>query len=162
MTYASEDFEWWDLEECDLGAHLYNILAPIQLGECDYDNSWEVFERENPSGAFAWRVGSRYRQLEDAIVALRPIQKLLASPSLPIASRRGTINRDEWIRMSIDLFLFRSAGIRDHCLHLTNEVFDLGLKPINVRMSTIAKAGALAGDRRSPSPAGGRGRCPRA
>jgi hypothetical protein len=143
MTYADADFQWWDLEESDLDAHLYNIIAPIQLGKRDYENSWEVFTRENPGGAYAWQVSSRYRQLEDAIVALRVIQKLLASPRIPVPTRRGDINRDEWIRMSIDLFLFRFAGIRDHCLHLVNELFELGMKPFDVRMSKVLKAPQL-------------------
>jgi hypothetical protein len=139
MPYDAGDFRWWDLEEPDLAAHLYNILAPIQLGDRNYNNSWDQFQRENPVGAYAWLVGTRYKWLEEAIVVLRPVQKLLANPDLAVRTDRGDINRDEWLRMTVDLFLFRFAGIRDHCLHLVNELYEFILPPLEVRMSKVIK-----------------------
>jgi len=38
------------------------------------------------------------------------------------------------------VFLFRAAGIRDHCLHLVNDVYELGLRPFDVRVSKVVKA----------------------
>ncbi|MDX2087891.1 MAG: hypothetical protein SFX73_08575 [Kofleriaceae bacterium] len=116
---------------------LYGILAPIQLGQDDYNNDWNEFQRRNPAGAYAWSVGARHDNLEQSIIALRPVQKFVRVRRFPISTTRGNITREEWLRATIDLFLFRIAGIRDHCLHLVAEVFELGLPPLEVKTKKI-------------------------
>lgn len=145
MSHAKGDYHWWDLDGTKLAGLLYNTLTPIQLGEDDYGNDWNEFQRRNTAGAYAWQVGSQHEVLEQAIIALRPIQKFVRLRRLPIATTRGNITRDEWLRATIDLFLFRISGIRDHCLHLVSEVFELGLPPIDVKLKRVLNAVGIKG-----------------
>ena len=117
MSHAKGDYHWWDLDGSELAGILYAASAPIQLGDDDYNNDWDEFQRRNPAGAYAWSVGSQHEVFDQAIIGLRPVQKLVRVRRLPIATTRGNITREEWLRATIDLFLFRLGGIRDHCLH---------------------------------------------
>jgi hypothetical protein len=147
MSYAKGDYRWWGLDENDLGAVLYNILAPIQFGDDDYGNDWSEFEKRNPGGAYAWRVASQHKVLDQAVIALRPVQKFVRVRRLPISTPKGNITREEWLRATIDLFLFRTMGIRDHCLHLVSEVFELGLAPLEVKLRKVTGAADIQGTR---------------
>jgi hypothetical protein len=145
LSHAKGDYHWWDLDGTQLAGLLYNTLTPIQLGEDDYGNEWNEFQRRNPAGAYAWQVGSQHEVLDQAIIALRPVQKFVRLRRLPIPTTRGNITRDEWLRATIDLFLFRMSGIRDHCLHVVSDVFELGLSPIDVKLKKIINAVGIKG-----------------
>ena len=145
MSHAKGDYHWWDLDGSELAGILYAALAPIQLGDDDYNNDWDEFQRRNPAGAYAWSVGSQHEVLDQAIIGLRPVQKFVRVRRLPIATTRGNITREEWLRATIDLFLFRLGGIRDHCLHLVSEIFELHLSPIEVKPKRILGAPGING-----------------
>lgn len=145
MSHAKGDYHWWDLNGTEMAGILYGTLVPIQLGEDDYNNDWSEFQRRNPAGAYAWSVGSRHELLDQAIIALRPVQKFVRVRRLPISTTRGNITREEWLRATIDLFLFRMTGIRDHCLHLVSEVFELQLPPLEVKTKTILSSPEVKG-----------------
>jgi hypothetical protein len=145
MSHAKGDYHWWDLDGTELAGILFGVLAPIQLGEDNYNNDWDEFQRRNPAGAYAWSVGSRHDVLDQAIIGLRPVQKFVRVRRLPIATIRGNITREEWLRATIDLFLFRLGGIRDHCLHLVSEIFELRLSPLEVKPRKILGAAGIKG-----------------
>jgi hypothetical protein len=145
MSHAKGDYHWWDLDGTELAGLLYNTLMPIQLGGDDYGSDWDEFQRRNPAGAYAWQVGAQHEVLEQAIIALRPVQKFVRLRRLPIATARGNITREEWLRATVDLFLFRMSGIRDHCLHLVSLVFELGLPPLEVKLHKILNAVDIKG-----------------
>lgn len=111
-------FECWDIDGDDVGAALYAVLAPIQLGGTDY-TSWERFREDHLGGAYAWLVGGEHRALNGALVSLRTIQKMLTLEPFPIRTRIGdNIGREEWLRLTIDVGLFRFASIRDQACEL--------------------------------------------
>jgi hypothetical protein len=145
MSHAKGDYHWWDLDGTELAGLLYNTLAPIQIGDDDYCNDWNEFQRRNPAGAYAWQVGSQHEVLDQAIMSLRPVQKFVRVRRLPVATTRGNITREEWLRATIDLFLFRMSGIRDHCLHLLSDVFELGLPALEVKLRKILNAPGIKG-----------------
>jgi hypothetical protein len=145
MSHGGRDYHWWDLDGTELAGVLHSVLMPIQLGADDYGNDWDEFQRLNPAGAYAWQVGSQHEVLDQAIIALRPVQKFVRVRRLPIATSRGNITREEWLRATIDLFLFRMSGIRDHCLHLVSVVFELGFAPLDVKSNKILNAVGIKG-----------------
>ena len=102
MKNISEDYPWWDLGECDLDAALYNITAPFILSDPEYQD-WSDFEEKDPDLAYAWEVGGRFRNLEESIIALRPIVQMLGVTSFPIPSTIRPIDRYVWLRAVLDL-----------------------------------------------------------
>ena len=79
------EYQWWGLSECELDAMLYNILAPFVLTDHTYED-WNDFKRKDPHLAYAWIVETRFRNIEESIIALRPILQMLGVKSFPIPS----------------------------------------------------------------------------
>ena len=90
MSHGKGDYHWWDLDGTELAGLLYNTLMPIQLGADDYGNDWGEFQRRNPAGAYAWQVGSQHEVLDQAIIALRPVQKFVRVRGYPSRPREET------------------------------------------------------------------------
>ena len=140
-SQTDPDFEWWDIDGNNLGATLYAVLSPIQLGDRDY-TSWEQFREDLPGCAYAWCVGVQHRALNDALESLRIIQKLFSIETFPVKTRVGSnIGREEWLRLSIDVGLFRFASIRDQAQNLVAVLYELDLPSRKRSLRDIKRKG---------------------
>lgn len=140
-SQTNSDFEWWDIDGDDLGGALYAVISPIQLGDRDY-TSWDEFRAELPGCAYAWLVATEHRALDDALISLRIVQKLFSIETLPLKTRvGGSIGREEWLRLSIDVGLFRFASIRDQAQNLVAVLYELDLPSRNRSLDKIRRQG---------------------
>jgi hypothetical protein len=117
------NYPWWDLEGCEL------------LGLLLYEGG------EGYAGA----VNQRFNNLEQSIIALRPIVQMLGVSSFPIPSAVRPIDRYVWLRAIIDLAFFRFSVIRDNCFFLVSEVFKLKLNPFQMSLGNLKKQKELYG-----------------
>lgn len=117
-------YPWWDLEGCELlGLLLY----------------------EGGDGGYAEAVNQRFTNLEQSIIALRPIVQMLGVSHFPVPSAVRPIDRYVWLRAIIDLAVFRFSVIRDCCYFLVSEVYELKINPFQMSLANLKKQKELNG-----------------
>lgn len=97
------EFGYWSVSESNLDVHLYNILAPIDLG-FDEQITWNEFEKKYPHTAYAWKVRDKFIPLMNVFEDIQMIQKLVTVSQFPIKCAYKGITRYEWLRVTLDLF----------------------------------------------------------
>ncbi len=91
----AEDFDdWLSLEELELVGHVYDLAMPIHLGEHDYNTLLTIA----PDRAYVVDVHYRISRLVDRFNSLNIIYQMLAVKTFPLASQRGAISRENWVR----------------------------------------------------------------
>jgi hypothetical protein len=139
----SDAFEdWLSLEQCEFVGHIYDLTMPIQLGGHDYDTLLTIA----PDRAYVLDVHDRISRLVDRFNSLNMIFQMLAIENFPLASRRGPIPREDWVRIILDVLLVRLTSIRDCTYLLVAEVFELGMDPRNVSRKTLRKNPSIPSD----------------
>lgn len=64
---------------------------------------------------------------------------MLAYDGFPIKTVEGSIFRDQWIRIILDVLLSRLTSIRDCCFLFAAEIYGLGIDPPNVNLGSLKK-----------------------
>jgi hypothetical protein len=113
----------------------YDLSQPIYLGDRDYD----TLVSEAPEAAYLINVHYRVDILSRRFESLNIIYRLLSFNDFPVSTPAGSISREHWVRIALDVLLSRLTSIRDCSFLLIADVFELGLEPKNVSRSQLKK-----------------------
>lgn len=120
-----ENFERLSLDDSLFIGVTYDLSQPLYLGDRDYD----TLVSQAPEAAYVIDVHFRVHALLTRFESLNIVYKLLSLKSFPISTPSGTISREYWVRITLDVLLSRLTSIRDCTFLLIAEVFELGLDP---------------------------------
>lgn len=70
---------------------------------------------------------------------LRLVPQMLGVAEVPVKSRVRDITRYEWLQSCLELALYRFSSIRDISYHLVNELLELNIPSLDVRLTAIEK-----------------------
>lgn len=135
----NNDFAWrYDLEEEEFVYKIISMSQPIHLwdGETDYAE----LLRENPHRAYVIAIQYFTLIIVDRFKSLNVLDRMFAYDSFPISTTEGSIFRDDWIRIVLDVLLSRLTSIRDCCFLFIAEIYELGLDPRKVNLEALKKA----------------------
>lgn len=133
------DYYWWDLEESNFKAVLYDSINTYFLHDHPYKD-WEEFSTADPHMAYAHLTYVRFDALEQQFVDLRVIPQMLGAKEVPLPSLVQDINRYDWLKSIVDLALFRFASLRDIAYHFVNEVLEINLPDHKLNIKQLGKA----------------------
>jgi hypothetical protein len=132
------DFAWrYDLEEEEFVYKIISMSQPIHLwdGATDYAE----LSRDNPHRAYVIAVQHFTLIIVDRFKSLNVLDRMFAYDGFPIATTDGSIFRDDWIRIILDVLLSRLTSIRDCCFLFIAEIYELGLDPRKVNLETLKR-----------------------
>lgn len=118
----------------------YDLAQPIYLNGEDYD----TLLSEAPEAAYVVNVHYRVHMLVRRYASLNIVFSLLAFSDFPISTSAGSISRERWIRVTLDVLLSRLTSIRDCVFFLISEIFELGLDPRNTTKYKIKSHPTIA------------------
>lgn len=126
-------FHYWCIES-DLDSYLYSIFMPLNLGE-EKTINLDLY----PELEYANEIHFRWKCLNEGLISLQVLQKMLRKTDFPIELGVGSINRLEWFRITSDLVLYRFNALRDYAYQLANSVLELELKPFNIKLNDFKR-----------------------
>jgi hypothetical protein len=132
------EYKYWSISECELDVYLYNILAPLDLG-FDENITWDEFKNTYPHWTYAWIVRNDFMRLLYNFQDIQAVQKMFRIDKFPINSNLCSINRYDFMRITLDLLLYRVSSVRDLLLHVVNSTYEYNLDSRNVNIRTIRK-----------------------
>jgi hypothetical protein len=136
---CDKDFDWrYDLEQDEFICRIVSMAQAVHLWDGQTLN-FEDLLRDNPHRAYVIAVEYRTLIIVDRFKSLNILDRMLAYEGFPIKTIEGSIFRDQWIRVIIDVLLSRLTSIRDCCFLFVAEIYDLGLDPRNVNLGVLKK-----------------------
>ncbi len=135
---GNNDFTWrYDLEEEEFVYKIISMSQPIHLwdGGADYAE----LSRDNPHRAYVIAISHFTLIIVDRFKSLNVLDRMFAYDGFPIATTDGSIFRDDWIRITLDVLLSRLTSIRDCCFLFIAEIYELGLDPRRVNLETLKR-----------------------
>ncbi len=134
-----KDFNWrYDLEEEEFVCGIISMAQAVHL----WDGPKLMYEdllRENPHRAYVIAIEYRTLKIVDRFKSLNVLDRMLAYEGFPIGTAEGSIFRDQWIRIILDVLLSRLTSIRDCCFLFVAEIYNLGLDPRSVSLASLKK-----------------------
>jgi hypothetical protein len=138
-SVRNNDFAWrYDLEEEEFVYKIISMSQPIHLWDGGTD--YAELLRENPHRAYVIAVQHFTLIIVDRFKSLNVLDRMFAYDSFPISTTEGSIFRDDWIRIVLDVLLSRLTSIRDCCFLFIAEIYELGLDPRKVNLKALKKA----------------------
>lgn len=138
-SVQANDFAWrYDLEGEKFVCKIISMSQPIHLwdGELDYPS----LLRENPHRAYVIAIEHFTLIIVDRFKSLNVLDRMFAYDGFPLSATKGSIFRDDWIRIVLDVLLSRLTSIRDCCFLFIAEIYELGLDPRKVNLEALKKA----------------------
>jgi hypothetical protein len=134
----NNDFGWrYDLEEEEFVYKIISMSQPIHLWDAETD--YAELLRDNAHRAYVVAILSFTLIIVDRFKSLNVLDRMFAYDGFPIATTDGSIFRDDWIRIILDVLLSRLTSIRDCCFLFIAEIYELGLDPRKVNLETLKK-----------------------
>ena len=135
----NNEFAWrYDLEEEDFVYKIILMAQPVHLWDGP-NLTYADLLRDNPHRAYVIAIEYRTLIIVDRFKSLNILDRMFAYDRLPIATSDGSIFRDDWIRIILDVLLSRLTSIRDCCFLLVSEIYELGLEPRRVNLESLKK-----------------------
>ena len=130
------DFNWrYDLEEDGFVGTIIQMAQPVHLWDGP-TLTYEDLRRDNPHRAYVIAIEYRTTRIVDRFKSLNVLDRMLAYEGFPIKTAEGSIFRDHWIRITLDVLLSRLTSIRDCCFLFAAEIHELGLDPRDVSLKS--------------------------
>jgi hypothetical protein len=135
----NNEFAWrYDLEEEDFVYKIISMAQPVHLWDGP-NLTYADLLRDNPHRAYVIAIEYRTLIIVDRFKSLNILDRMFAYDRLPIATSDGSIFRDDWIRITLDVLLSRLTSIRDCCFLFVSEIYELGLEPRRVNLESLKK-----------------------
>lgn len=135
----SKDIEWrYDLEEEKFVCGIISMAGAVHLWDGPTLTYAELL-RDNPHRAYVIAIEYRTLRIVDRFKSLNMLDRMLAYDGFPIKTVEGSIFRDQWIRIILDVLLSRLTSIRDCCFLFAAELYELGIDPRNVNLGSLKK-----------------------
>jgi hypothetical protein len=134
----NNDFVWrYDLEEEEFVYKIISMSQPIHLWDAETD--YAELLRDNAHRAYVIAIQSVTLIIVDRFKSLNVLDRMFAYDGFPIATTDGSIFRDDWIRIILDVLLSRLTSIRDCCFLFIADIYELGLDPRKVNLDTLKR-----------------------
>ena len=134
----NNDFAWrYDLEEEEFVYKIISMSQPIHLWDGATD--FAELSRDNHHRAYVIAIQHFTLIIVDRFKSLNVLDMMFAYDGFPIATTDGSLFRDDWIRITLDVLLSRLTSIRDCCFLFIAEIYELGLDPRRVNLETLKK-----------------------
>jgi hypothetical protein len=134
-----KDFDWrYDLEEEDFVHGIISMAGAVHLWD-GATLTYPELLRDNPHRAYVIAIEYRTLTIVDRFKSLNILDRMLAYDGFPIETKEGSIFRDQWIRIILDVLLSRLTSIRDCCFLFAAEIYELGIDPRNVNLKELKK-----------------------
>jgi hypothetical protein len=128
----------YDLEEEEFVYKIISMAQPVHLWD-GTSLTYADLLRDNPHRAYVIAIEYRALIIVDRFKSLNVLDRMFAYDGFPIATTDGSIFRDDWIRITLDVLLSRLTSIRDCCFLFIAEIYELGLDPRRVNLETLKK-----------------------
>jgi hypothetical protein len=136
----SKDFDWrYDLEEEAFVCQIIEMGGAVHLWD-GATLSYADLLRDNPHRAYVIAIEHRTLAIVDRFKSLNVLDRMLAYDGFPIKTTEGSIFRDQWIRVILDVLLSRLTSIRDCCFLLAAEIHELAGDPRKVNLRGLKRA----------------------
>src|SRR5437870_4878344 len=134
-----KDFDWrYDLEEEEFVCRIISMAQAVHLWDGP-KLTYEDLLRDNPHRAYVIAVEYRMLIIVDRFKSLNILDRMLAFEGFPIKTAEGSIFRDQWIRIILDVLLSRLTSIRDCCFLFAAEIYELRINLRNVNLKELKK-----------------------
>jgi len=135
----SKDFDWrYDLEEEEFVYRIISMAGAVHLWD-GTNLTYANLLRDNPHRAYVIAIEYRTLTIVDRFKSLDILERMLAYDGFPIKTVEGSIFRDQWIRIILDVLLSRLTSIRDCCFLFAAEIYELGIDARNVNLGSLKK-----------------------